>query len=210
MKSWRNVEGYADPTASRAFQNMEEQGMGLKDGEIYNVVRKDGVIAQNLIIRVFENYSLTLMLKDSPDRIAPENVIEVVSRSIMYADAGRLGYVFNNILEESEYIRTLGEAKLNLVKGKIVEMIVGPPGADVGPTEAHSPEIGTPVVDSSDESLCTDVHAICGVRIDATDEASNENRAGIAELVRMETERQMYKGLCERLLTIIEKGAVGK
>lgn len=206
MKKWENAEGYPDPTACTAIRKMEEKGMLLHEGDIFSVRRLDGKTAQNLLIKVFDNYSMTLMLKDTPEYIQPENMVEIVSRAVMYADAGRLGYVFNNILDESEYIRTVGASKLDLIKGKIVELILGQDAVQ-GPTEAHSPEIGTPVVKPSDETACTVVQDSCGDRIDPAKLASNEDAGGIAELVRMDTERQIYKGLSERLLAIIEKGA---
>lgn len=90
-----NAAGAKDETAYRAIisvmkGNKEMGVMGVKKGEVWDV--ESGVATRYVVvIECYEDYAATIMLQDFEPK---ENSVKVIARGVMYADAGRLGYVF--------------------------------------------------------------------------------------------------------------------
>lgn len=104
-----NQAGIKDITAYKAITNLlneEEKSMGgceINKGDIWEVESGTGTRLA-VVVAVHERYAATIMLADEE----PEgNAVQIKARGIMYADAGRLGFVFYNKMVD--YVRTLTE-----------------------------------------------------------------------------------------------------
>lgn len=89
-----NGSGVKDITAYKAI--LQSGGTGnmnnyeINKGEIWEV-DNNGSSRLVVVLACFERYAATVMLQD---QLPGSSAVEVRARDIMYADAGRLGYVF--------------------------------------------------------------------------------------------------------------------
>lgn len=103
-----NASGAKDETAYKAIINVmkgskEMSATGVNKGEVWEVV--NGESARLVVtLNTFEGYAATVMLQSYEPQ---ENSVAIRVRDIMYADAGRLGWVFYD--KFVEYVRTLTE-----------------------------------------------------------------------------------------------------
>ena len=104
-----NGSGVKDITAYKAI--LQSGGTGnmnnyeINKGEIWEV-DNNGSSRLVVVLACFERYAATVMLQD---QLPGSNAVEVRARDIMYADAGRLGYVFYDKMVD--FVRTLSDAE---------------------------------------------------------------------------------------------------
>lgn len=103
-----NASGAKDETAYKAITNVmkEEKTMGMlgvNKGEIWEVESGIGTKLV-VVINCYEKYAATVMLQEQEPG---DNAVRMVAHGIMYADAGRLGYVFYDKMVN--YVRTLNQ-----------------------------------------------------------------------------------------------------
>ena len=104
-----NGSGVKDITAYKAI--LQSGGTGnmnnyeINKGEIWEV-DNNGSSRLVVILACFERYAATVMLQD---QLPGSNAVEVRARDIMYADAGRLGYMFYDKMVD--FVRTLSDAE---------------------------------------------------------------------------------------------------
>ena len=105
-----NQSGIKDETAYKAITNIESEGVYVKGyevnkGEVWEV--ESGVGTKMVVVlNCYERYAATVMLSEQePDT----NAVGIVARGMMYADAGRLGYVFYDKMVD--YVRRLSESE---------------------------------------------------------------------------------------------------
>ena len=90
-----NQSGVKDETAYKAIINLEREetgvtGFEINKGEIWEV--ESGVGTKMVVVlNCYEKYAATVMLQEQEPG---NNAVSVVAHGRMYADAGRLGYVF--------------------------------------------------------------------------------------------------------------------
>lgn len=100
---------------SKTRGGVSVNGDTINTGEVWQFSTTQGV-REILVISVFNNYAVGLMLLDRP---ASENNIQVRSRSMMYADAGRLTYAYYD--KFTEFIRGTSDAELSDVLDAVVD-----------------------------------------------------------------------------------------
>ena len=91
----KNGSGYTDPTAYKAMKKiLEEDKMEeARRGEIWEVELKNGT-RDELVVQQKPGYITCLLLQDERPKMAdPVDIMEVASKSLMYADAGKMTYV---------------------------------------------------------------------------------------------------------------------
>lgn len=108
-----NSSGCRDQTAYEVFKKMRKEEKAMKQfyaGDIWTMQTTTGP-HEVLVLSVFENYSTILMLST---RKPEENSTEIVSKTIMYTDAGKISYGFHsrmldfqNALPEPEFKKVL-------------------------------------------------------------------------------------------------------
>lgn len=111
-----NGSGVKDETAYKALKEMELY-MNINSGEVWEVENGQST-RMVVVLNCFERYAATVMLQDQEQG---ENTVAIKVRGIMYADAGRLGYVFYDKMVD--YVRTLTEEEEAELRKAICEAL---------------------------------------------------------------------------------------
>ena len=120
-----NKSGIKDETAYKAILR-SGGGTGrmnnyeINKGEIWEV-DNNGSTRVVVILACFERYAATVMLQEQEPG---SNAVAVRARDIMYADAGRLGYVFYDKMVD--FVRTLSKEEDCELRRAIAEALVLP------------------------------------------------------------------------------------
>lgn len=113
-----NGSGVKDITAYKAI--LQSGGAGnmnnyeINKGEIWEV-DNNGSVRLVVVLACFERYAATVMLQE---QLPGSNAVEVRARDIMYADAGRLGYMFYDKMVD--FVRTLSDTEYQELRQGIV------------------------------------------------------------------------------------------
>lgn len=105
-----NQSGVKDETAYKAITNLRSGGSAfmsgyeISKGEIWEVEGNGYGNKLVVVLSCYERYAATVMLQDQEPG---SNAVPVRARSIMYADAGRLGYTFYDKMVD--FVRALSE-----------------------------------------------------------------------------------------------------
>ena len=94
MSLFRNGSGYYDPTAGEAIKETERSMVNrgeYSDGDIVDVIKNNGNQIEMVLLRCHSNYASALALTEMEPK---DNIIEIMSKVPMYADAGKVQYVF--------------------------------------------------------------------------------------------------------------------
>ena len=176
-----NASGAKDETAYKAITNVMKERrkmgvMGTNKGEVWEVVSGQSTRLA-VILQCFDDYAATIMLQDYEPK---ENSVKVIARGIMYADTGRLGYVFHDKIEN--YVRSLtAEEMADLQEGVVKALSLG----DVASKQE---------IEEIEESL---LMPYTGCLEEGITEAMAEVREDLAAARK---EAEIYKGLYETLL----------
>jgi len=149
---FRNGSGYADPTAYKAFMNIErDEKMEFKRGEIYEYAVKDETKKALVISADFrkKDYFLSvIVLTDEPKGSVCVPI--TTGGGIMYADCGMVGFAQYDRF--GGYLRTVRQAEMDQVdegvskclglEQKVIEKLVTPPPMEL-PAEEPSEELAT-------------------------------------------------------------------
>ena len=102
-----NQSGIKDITAYKAISNLGKRGTGnmngyeINKGEVWQAISGEREIYV-VVLACFDRYATTIMLQEQEPT---SNAVPVRVRDIMYADAGRLGYVYYDKMVD--YVRRL-------------------------------------------------------------------------------------------------------
>lgn len=116
-----NGSGVKDITAYKAI--LQSGGTGnmnnyeINKGEIWEV-DNNGSSRLVVVLACFERYAATVMLQD---QLPGSSAVEVRARDIMYADTGRLGYVFYDKMVD--FVRTLSDAEYQALRQGIANAL---------------------------------------------------------------------------------------
>lgn len=116
-----NGSGVKDITAYKAI--LQSGGTGnmnnyeINKGEIWEV-DNNGSSRLVVVLACFERYAATVMLQD---QLPGSSAVEVRARDIMYADAGRLGYVFYDKMVD--FVRTLSDVEYRELRQGIAKAL---------------------------------------------------------------------------------------
>lgn len=126
----KNHEGYADPTAgiaiskvTRSEKNEKRRNGGAKMNQIYrgDIWKAEGANGKEMDVLVLATHGMycsTLVL--SP-KAPEENPVEIVGRTLMYADAGKLGYTFYNRL--ISFVKSITDSNMEKVEYAIMDAL---------------------------------------------------------------------------------------
>ena len=118
-----NGSGYYDFTAYLAIKDIKEGVMmGVRsdyaDGDIVTVEKNNGYTEEMLLLKCHDGYASATILRDKPPF---ENAVPVISRQKMYLDAGRLCYVFYDMI--TGFVKSVSDEDLEKVRQKIAEAL---------------------------------------------------------------------------------------
>lgn len=198
----------------------------INKGEIWEV-DNNGSSRLVVVLACFERYAATVMLQD---QLPGSNAVEVRARDIMYADAGRLGYVFYDKMVD--FVRTLSDAEyqelrqgiatalgLRGIKGEIaasaIQVYENAAAAAEANLEAARQEItilrqdlekAQEEIDNQAEELEAAANRVAALEEEKKEKSSSNYIAAVEEselrkcLAMAEREAEIYKRLYEDLL----------
>lgn len=212
-----NQSGVKDITAYKAISNLRKRGnekmsgYEINKGEIWQVISGEREVYV-VVLNCFERYAATIMLQEQePTR----NAVPVRVRDIVYADAGRLGYVFYDKMvdfvrtlsadEEIELRQAISEA---LELGEInqeqatgaVEFQEAATEAATAKLEAARQEIAILRKDLAEAVIRMEKAQEEAAGLRQQLERASSRPEGYVELAAALKEAEIYKGLYEQLL----------
>lgn len=179
---FKNGSGYSDPTAYKAFMNIEkerDEKMDFKRGEIFEVEMNNSIYNKKALVvsadfRSGESYLNVILLTDEPKG----NInVPIICEGKMYADCGMVSFITSNRL--LRFIRKAREEEM----AKIDEGVAKCLGIEIEPVYMDSNE----EIERLQHELrkCNNIIPVC----DNTE-----------ELAAAKAEAKIYKDLYERLL----------
>lgn len=192
----RNGSGYYDPTAYKALKNYEREAnhMEYKRGEIfkYNMAgceREILIVSSNE--RCWGYYLNALFLNEN----ASGNYVQVVCGGLRYVDCDKVSLVTADKM--GEYIRTATEAEMLQVDNGIIDSL--------GLVLSDEADTTEQLIEEKKKNLEKDD------RIKSLEKALNDalrtapllnagTNSAAEEIIKLETERDMYKAWFEKLL----------
>lgn len=179
----RNGSGYYDPTAYAAMKNViksekDKKVNKMKQGEIWEIKQNNGQYKNVIVIAAHDDIAQVLQISEYGGKYS----IEINCHGISYTDPRKLQYVFNDSF--TNYIRTLKDEELETIMDAVAEClgIVASQEETVEPMKGESTSITVPAA----ELLPFDYDS--------------------EELIKAKTERDVFKGLYEKLLADVMKG----
>lgn len=187
----RNGSGYYDFTAYLALKNIrKDEIMGVRadyaDGDIVTVEKNNGYTEEMLLLKCHGGYASATILREKEPY---ENGVPVISRQKMYADAGRLCYVFYDMI--TGFIKAVPDDELEKVRQKI--------GAALGIGSLAVPEAAERQVPQETPQTAVDPEVIDKLN-ELIVKLANETDVETLreEIIRAETERDIYRELFEK------------
>lgn len=177
----RNAEGYFDPIAGEALDNYKKDNETMKAKEIWEVKQNNGKYLDVLVLAVNGSVATCLNLLD----LYASNLIEVICQGIRYVDTRKIQFAYQDmavkfirLLTDDEFGKVMDDVALKLgIKSKTVIQKVEVPVEAKEEPKEMSIEQQIPFNCESEE------------------------------LVKAKAERDIYKGLYEKLLADVMKGA---
>lgn len=193
----KNSEGYPDPTAENAIRKVDKDMNTTNEfypGDIWRCKRNDGKGPDDLyvIFAVHDKYATTMKLYDTPSY---SNNLEVKAEGIMYADCGRLSWVFLDTCKD--FIRCMNPKELETLRNSVAKALnitlVSIP--DPVPTKTTVAE----VVVGPDPELKLLIEKLNRVELAVLDNKAMDDLT--EQNIRLSAQLEVYKGLYEKVLT---------
>lgn len=187
VTAFTNHEGYKDVTANAAIANAMGSRIKYQRGDITYFTDRGGLDRTVVLLAVFDDFGIALELRDEE---SAERDYKVLVRTVMHADLGKIINVYFNKLHD--VIKTMPDEALDNLITAVGRMLGCTP----------EPEIREVVKEVPKEVVKEVVKEV---------PAAVDNEAvemGKEQLIRAETERDLYKGLYENMLNRL-LGATG-
>lgn len=181
--SKRNAEGYHDPTAYEALKSCEKkkESQKMKKGEIWEIQQNNGTYKDVIVLSTGGDVAQVIQLSERGNDFS----LTVNCQGIKYTDPRKIQYAFSDVF--TTFIRALRDDEYKNIMGAVAEVLglstVQLPEADESQEEQEEwhpitePVIGMPLPFDGDTE----------------------------ELIKAQTERDIYKGLYEKMLNSLMK-----
>lgn len=205
----KNGEGYADPTAATAIKNACKNAqwntMTLYEGDIVEIVESRGTVGTYVAVAVHDAYAVALKLMRTQTPSAP---YRIVAREEMYTDPGRLTY--KTLDSVQTFIRSMSADEVKSLKEAVKETLGL--SEEVQSSDEKVKDLENRKAEAEDraaelEKKVQEMAEELQEMKKAPKEEPKENRQDDLELVKVETQRDMYKGLYEEMLERLVKTA---
>lgn len=193
----KNSEGYPDPTAEYAIGKADKDMNTTNEfypGDIWRCKRNDGKgMDTYIIIAVHDKYAATLKLYDTPSYT---NNLEVKADGLMYADCGRLSWVFLDTCKD--FIRCMNSKELETLRNSVAKAlnIIRPV---LMPEPAPTKTTVVEVVVGTDPELKLLIEKLNRVELAVLDNKAMDDLT--EQNIRLSAQLEVYKGLYEKVLT---------
>jgi hypothetical protein len=193
----KNSEGYPDPTAEYAIGKADKDMNTTNEfypGDIWRCKRNDGKDMDTyIILAVHDKYATTLKLYDTPSY---SNNLEVKADGLMYADTGRLSWVFLDTCKD--FIRCMNPKELETLRNSVAKAlnIIRPV---LMPEPAPTKTTVAEVVVGPDPELKTLIEKLNRVELAVLDNKAVDDLT--EQNIRLSAQLEVYKGLYEKVLT---------
>ena len=186
----KNASGYYDPTAYLAMSNYirEEKEQKKKmamakpnKGEIWEIQQTNGAYKTVIVLAAYDDVSVILQVSEK----GSSNSIEVNCQGIRYTDPRKIHYSFND--QFINFARELNQKEYDDIMDAVADAL----GLDSGTSYDDSENV--PEVITGDLTL---------LNVPECRESCNDSLdiEAVKELERTKAERDIYKGLYEKLL----------
>ena len=188
----RNGSGYCDPTAFSAISNYikgekVKKVNKMKQGEIWEIHMSNGTYRNAIVLAAHDDIAQIVQLGDASN----SHSIEVNCQGIMYTDPRRVQYTYNDTF--TNYIRTLKSEEFEQIMNAVADYL--------GLSAQTAEEAVEPVNYQEDFN-----DKVRKSAVEFTANGLTFNPIESDELIRAKTERDVYKGLYEKLLESVMKG----
>ena len=212
-----NQSGVKDETAYKAITNLRSGGSAfmsgyeISKGEIWEVEGNGYGNKLVVVLSCYERYAATVMLQDQEPG---SNAVPVRARSIMYADAGRLGYTFYDKMVD--FVRALSEEEdreLRKAIGEALDLEVNKASAATTAVALEERDKARDAAQQYENEVAELTLRLEAARAEADvlrrklEEAPKQGYVELVEehslredLAAARQEAQIYKGLYEKLL----------
>ena len=194
----KNSEGYPDPTAEHAIRKADKEMNTTNEfypGDIWRCKRNDGKGPDDtyIIFAVHDKYATTLKLYDTPSY---SNNLEVKADGLMYADTGRLSWVFLDTCKD--FIRCMNPKELETLCNSVANAlnIIRPV---LMPEPAPTKTTAAEVVVGCDPELKLLIEKLNRVELAVLDNKAMDDLT--EQNIRLSAQLEVYKGLYEKVLT---------
>lgn len=197
----RNGEGYLDPTAAAALRNIgggsrKEKAMKFYAGDIWECSENSGALGTCAVISAHKKYATVLWLVATQTEDTPYRVL---ARGEMFTDPGRVSFVMYDRLQN--FVRAMSEAEVVGLREAVREALEFPTGGAEGSdiTEEQAEELKAKAQKA--ESRAIELEKKVQNLFDELQEAKKQaDGEGKMELVKAQTQRDLYKSLYEETL----------
>ena len=205
----KNGEGYADPTAATAInnacKNAQWNTMALYEGDIVEIGESRGTVGTYVVVAVHDTYAEVLKLMRTKTPSAP---YRIVAREEMYTDPGRLTYATFD--RAQTFIRSMSADEVKSLKEAVKETLgLSEEGQssdekvkDLKKKKAEA-EDRAAELEKKVQEMAEELQEMKK----APKEEQKESLQDDLELVKVKTQRDMYKGLYEEMLERLVKTA---
>lgn len=201
----RNGSGYYDPTAYEALKNVrkEELKMGFKRGEIYECEIANGTDMKYALVvscdaRQDDRYLSIIMLNDVP---YGRNPVEIKVFDLCYADCDRVSFAERRRL--GNYVRTASENEMREIDAILAEALAICHSCPAQKQSEQMDELRMRLEGA--ERMLQDKDAeisdLAGKLKEAQGVNVITNQDAVRDLIKAETERDLYKSQYEMLLS---------
>ena len=194
----RNGEGYFDPTAAAALRNIgggsrKEKTMKFYTGDIWECSENSGALGTCAVISAHEKYATVLRLVATQTEDTPYRVL---ARGEMFTDPGRVSFVMCDRLQN--FVRTMSEEETVKLREAVREALEFP-AADPGNTDDHAEELEARAKKAENRAIEAEkkVQSLFDELQETKKQAEGD---GKLELVKAQTQRDLYKSLYEEML----------
>lgn len=209
----RNGSGYYDPTAYEALKNVrkEELKMGFKRGEIYECEIANGTDMKYALVvscdaRQNDRYLSIVMLNTEP---YGRNPVEIKVLDMCYADCDRVSFAEQRRL--GNFVRMASEKEMQEIDARLAEAI-GLGGIDHQESASRMAQVDEyrmriEGLERELDNKKTEISDLTGKLKEANGLNVILNQDAVRDLIKAETERDLYKELYKQLFEkmIVEK-----
>lgn len=191
----RNGSGYYDPTAYKAMQNYEREEEKMKQGEIWEVGYGFNV-KYAVVVAVQEDFCNVLVLNEENKS---DDDVQVKAFGIMYTHPAMLSYTFNDRF--NRFIRAMTEEEFNSLLSAISKKLLfagqkkNTEEVERLKTKLAETEATLERKKEVNKKLC-EANEILKEQVEELEDSGKDS----ADVIRLATERDLYKAQYEKLL----------
>ena len=204
---YQNHEGYSDPTAFAALYKTERGHKNMwKDGDIIKIESFSGIDKFAVLIRTYDGFAVSLPILD---REIEGTTIQLNVKGIMYVDPRRIQFTTGRNLDIAELVRSLTDTEFDMIYSAVLRGL-GADGkeVDVGSfrKENNALQKKCDALAKENAELSDRIKEFEGMFSIQNVAPEPDSNFEIQEIVRIKTERDIYKNLYDEIISKLTVG----